>query len=861
MPTNEFCADLCLLDPSQHPYAGGKAKNLSVVSGLGFNVPPGTCLLSRAYSQHLSDHGISTVMPQDDQGALSDGLSTLRAAIREAPLSPLLEEAVAAAYPGGTVAVRSSATAEDLPEASFAGQYDTILNVTSLAHCLRAVKQCWASLWTERAYHYRVENQIDHAQVEMAVIIQQQVDADMAGVAFSMDPITGSRLRIVIEACQGLGDALVSGQVTPERWVWRKPDLKLLWRDAVEGMALNRRVARRMVRQVRDLERQLDAPQDVEWAVRNRTIFILQARAITTLPAAKSWEQKQVWTNLNTGEVVPDVVTPMTWSLLSGMLFPLFRTVFGLLSADITRAPVMGLVAGRVYFNLTTVFSTGYPLWLQFARGEDVHESLTQAMGGHQGALDIDIAEEDLSDMGFTWFKFVCSVPRSLWAFYRHRPKRVAGFLTAFQAHNCDQLALDPENLSLEALARQLCQTMEEDLRHWDLMFLISSGLALPVLDKACRDWFPEQDASRFLRLFAAQGGMADTEAGLDLWRLAVLARQDPVTEQQLLSEEHWDGIRAQLDPAFLEAWDAFMKAHGHHGRGELEFMNARWREQPEYIRQLIKSYLHSVDQIDPLERQEKLAAERASLVQACRSQLRNPIKRGIFNWAVAVASQLSCDRENWKNEAVRWIATLRTWLQVLGRGLHARDVLAAPEDVFFLTLEELEIIAQGGPNLDFTECIAQRRAHYEWNQAQHPAPVVVGPFDPDTHTARPVNGDISELKGVGASPGIVTGPARVIMRTDEHQTVACGEILVAPFTDPAWTPYFVPAAGVVMDLGGVLSHGSIIAREYGLPAVVNVACATEVIQTGQIIEVDGTLGIVRVLKEQGNPQNASSRS
>ena len=755
MPTNEFCADLCSMDSSQYSDAGGKAKNLSRVSRLGYNVPAGVCLLSTAYTQHLNDHKICATVPHDDQDTLRDHLLFLRTAICEAPLSLALEQAITVAYPGGTVAVRSSATAEDLPEASFAGQYDTILNVASLPDCMHAVKRCWASLWTERAYHYRTQNRIDHAQVKMAVIIQPQVDADMAGVAFSMDPVTGSQLRIVIEACPGLGDALVSGQVTPERWVWRKPKLQLLWRDTVEGLALNRRVAKRLARLVRRLENQFGSPQDVEWAVKDGTIFILQARAITTGPAVKSWEEKQVWTNLNTGEVVPDVVTPMTWSLLRGMLEPLFRTVFGLLAADVSRAPVMGLVAGRVYFNLTTVFSTGFPLWLQFARGEDVHESLTQAMGGHQGSLDVDIPEEDLSDMGFTWFKFMCSIPRSLWALYRHRPKRVASFMTAFQAHNRDQLAADPESLGLEALARQLCQTMAEDLRHWDLMFLISSGLALPVLDKACRDWFLEQDASRFLRLFASQGGMADTQAGLDLWRLAVLARQDPVTEQQLLSEENWDGIRLRLDPSFLNAWDAFMTEHGHHGRGELEFMNARWREQPEYIRQLVKSYLHCVDQIDPLERQEKLAVERGALIHACRSQLRNPIKRVIVNWAVGVASQLACDRENWKNEAVRWIATLRTWFQVLGKGLHERGTLTVPEDIFFLTPKELEMIARGRPDLDFTERIAQRRAEYAWNQAQDPAPVVVGPFDPEKHTARPADPNITELKGVGASPGI----------------------------------------------------------------------------------------------------------
>lgn len=849
MPTNEFCAELHLLDPSQYPHAGGKAANLNRLSRLGVRVPPGVCLLSPAYRQHLRAHNISTVVSPGPE-ALRDHLASVRAAISGAPLFPELQHAVTTAYPGGTVVVRSSATAEDLPEASFAGQYDSFLNVTSLAECVDAVKRCWASLWTERAYAYRVQHNIDHDHVRMPVIVQQQVNADMAGVAFSVDPITGSRLRIVIEACDGLGEALVSGQVAPERWVWRKPTLQLLWRDEAECGSLNRRVAKRLAGQVRRLERQLGGPQDVEWAVEGKKVLLLQARPVTTLSAPKSWEEKQVWTNLNTGEVVPDVTTPMTWSLLSGMLFPLFRTVFGLACADITRAPVLGLVAGRAYFNLTTIFSTGYPFWLKFGRGDDVHESLTRAMGGHQGALDVDVAEEDLSDMGFTWFKFVRSVPGSLRAFYRHRPKRVAAFMAAFEERNRSHLAFDPHSLSSADLAKHVCQTMGQDLRHWDLMFLIAGGLALPVLEKACCDWFPEQDTTRFLRLFAAKGDMADSKAGLDLWRLAILARQDPATERHLLSGQRWEEIRSCMAPSFVEAWDAFMAEHGHHARGELEFINPRWHERPDYILQMVRGYLECADQVDPLERQERLAVERASLIRDCRSQLRNPIKRAIFDWAQAVVSQLACDRENWKNEAVRWIATVRTWLKVLGQALHAEGALSDPEDVFFLTPEELAVVARGDRNLDFTACVAERRAEYAWNQSQNPAPVVVGPFDPKKHTARPVGRDTAELKGVGASPGIVCGPARVILRADEHQTVASGEILVAPFTDPAWTPYFVPAAGVVMDLGGVLSHGSIIAREYGLPAVVNVAHATEVIQTGQIIEVNGDLGIVRVIKE-----------
>lgn len=744
--------------------------------------------------------------------------------------------------------MRSSATAEDLPEASFAGQYDTFLNVNSAKACVSAVKQCWASLWTERAYRYREKNGIDHQQIRMAVILQQQVDADMAGVAFSIDPVTGSRLRIVIEACQGLGEALVSGQVTPERWIWSKPKLVVLGKDPVEGTNLNQRVAKRLVRQVRRLERLLDAPLDVEWAVQDGKLYFLQARPITTLPAHKSWEDKQVWTNLNLGEVVPDVTTPLTYSVFKNLFTPLFRSLFGLAAADLRRAPIMGRVAGRLYFNLNTLFAAGRPFWMVLGRSPDTEEQLVCAMGGHQG--DLDIPEDHLPDLGFSWLKFLLVTPRNLWRLFKFRPSRAKVFAEDFIRCNRALRQLDTTSMPIADLVQTLVRTMEQDIAQWDLMILTGHSPALPVLEWINHRWLGQKDFTLIYRLFGAQGNMADTEAGLDLWRLAMQAREVPDTEKAILSERDWATIESTFHPSFVQAWQAFMDEHGHHCRGELEFSNARWAERPDYILQMVRNYLYSLDRVDPLARHDQLRAQGEQLVDECRRRLGNPVKRWIFNWALKHARLLASDRENWKNQAVFWIATLRRHLLVLAQRLQARGILSESDDIFFLTLNELTPVAQDTAGFDVGERIAQRRAEYEWNCAQNPAPVVVGRFDPDKHSARPVAEDVTEFHGVAASPGIVTGRARVILLADDHATVASGEILVAPFTDPAWTPYFVPAAGVVMDLGGMLSHGSIIAREYGLPAVVNVGCATQVIKSGQMLEVDGTRGVVRVVEE-----------
>jgi pyruvate,water dikinase len=230
---------------------------------------------------------------------------------------------------------------------------------------------------------------------------------------------------------------------------------------------------------------------------------------------------------------------------------------------------------------------------------------------------------------------------------------------------------------------------------------------------------------------------------------------------------------------------------------------------------------------------------------------LKNPIKRILFDRSLRQVRKLAVDRENWKNEIVRQLAALRRVLLTLGARFQKSGILSSVDDVFFLELPEIESLAQGRVDSDVGPRIAERRAEYERNKAFTPPPVVVGRFDPQRHVLPRVDAAAKELKGIAVSPGTATGKARVILRADDHQHVEFGEILVAPFTDPAWTPYFLPAAGVVMDQGGVLSHGAIIAREYGLPAVVNVGPASRIIRTGQTIRVDGDRGTVTILDDE----------
>jgi len=852
------------LSASEVSLVGPKAASLSVLRGLGFVVPPCFFITTAAFREHLVANGLGSQIASFLDGLdvqpdrMPSVLEEIRQLIIRAPLGEGLREQVVAAYDrlgANAVAVRSSATAEDLPGHSFAGQYETFLGVTSLEQCLDAIKRCWVSLWTQRAYEYRARNGIDHHAVEMAVIVQRQIDAEAAGVAFTLDPVTGSPSRIVIESCFGLGDALVLGRVRPDRIVLRKRSLELIRQSTASNEAeasLRLSMARKLARSVRKMEKRFGCPQDVEWAIQDGRIWFLQARPITAVPQPRPWEDRQVWTNFNLGEVAPDVMTPMTWSVMETMLFPMFAGIFRLVGVDVKEHPPAGLVAGRLYWDVNTGAAAARP-FVSMAKLNG-----TKSMfGGDQARMyeigELDIPDEDLPDVGFRWLRYVLSWPRIFYDLFAHRSSQMDRSLARLRACNDDLEALDIDAMRVSDLVAMMTEPLRESVKACDLLLLLPGALAIGVFQKVCQGWLDDDDLTTAYRLMAAQGGIADTEAGLDLWRLAVLAHEEAETEAALGAEGEWDAVRSRLDRTahgrrFLASWDRFMAEHGHHCRGELEFFNARWAETPDYVLDLVRGYLRSIDRVDPLARQGELALQRAQLTEQCRRRLKNPIKRWIFKESLRRTGKVARDRENWKNEMVRNIAVHRRVLLELGMRLEKEGSLKEREDVFFLEIPELAPVVQGSADFDVKQCIEMRRAEYERNCSLTPPPVVIGRFDPDKHVMPEIDTDVEVLKGIAVSPGTVTGKARVILRTDDDQHVEAGEILVAPFTDPAWTPYFLPSAGVVMDMGGILSHGAIIAREYGIPAVVNVGPASRIIKAGQEICVDGDRGIVTIL-------------
>ena len=865
---------------------GPKAAGLVRLSRIGLAVPACFCITGTVFREHLEQNNligrIRTAVDElakTNPAAKASVLSSLRQDVTEAPLSEEVRRRIENLYHklgAERVAVRSSGTAEDLPGYSFAGQYDTYLGIANLKDCIEAIKKCWASLWTLRAYEYREKNGFDHLKINMAVIVQSLIAADASGVIFTVDPLTGERGNIVIEACFGLGEALVSGKVTPDRFIVGKNNLKIHHHTISEkeiecvldsngsvkertvpnekstACCLDKKQVKRLAKLARKIETGFDCPQDIEWALCKKKIYFLQSRPVTALPPEKSREDRQIWCSNPAKEVVPDVVTPVTSSIIEAMLDDFIDPIFHMLCMDRGDHPIYGLVAGRIYFNANiwgSVFRD-----LPGTKGFD----FMKFTGSHKGLQEVvhrlrTASDEDLPDMRFRRLKFFLKIPLTIVGTLRNTPNKGRRILAKVGAINEEWSRLDAASLTTEEITtycQKIMTPSSELLGH--VLYLLSILGSLPVLDMVCTKWLPD-GGSYTGKLLTGLGDMDDAVAGLDLWRLALAANSRADVKSLIISNDDWCTIERKLSQKdskdFLDSWDQFMARHGHHCRAEIELYNQRWFETPDYILKLVRSYITQIDKIDPVQSHATRTQKRRELEQQCRRQLKNPIKRFIFNQVLVRSQQGSIFRENVKSEVIKLMTAMRKLLIELGKRLSEKGVLKNQDDIFFLRLEEMAPVVEAKADFDIYQVIAARQAEYNKNKSITPPDVVFGKFDPDNFVPDTWDEQAQVLNGLGVSPGVARGKARVILRADTEEQLLAGEILVAPFTDPGWTPYFVPAAAIVMDEGGVISHGSIVAREYGIPAVVNVGSGTKIIKTGQMIQVDGNSGVVRIVQ------------
>ncbi|MFZ5444365.1 MAG: PEP/pyruvate-binding domain-containing protein [Myxococcota bacterium] len=800
--------------------AGGKAVGLRRLREAGVAVPEAFVIDARAFLAHV-----------ERAGATADG-------VRATALAPELLDPLREAWRGlgdVVVAVRSSGVDEDGADASFAGQHDTVLGVATFDALVDAVRACWASAFSQRAIAYRAH--VGAPAPSLAVVVQRMIEPRVAGVVFTRSP-EPTKDVLVLEAVRGRGEALVSGHAAPERL-----EVDRASPQAQASALLAPRELQQLTTDALALEAHFGEPLDLEWALdAEGRLWWLQARPITT--ALSHDDPSLVWSNTNAGELLPDVATPMTLDLVKNVVKMLFALFTEALDMDFDRTPVVGLVGGRVYFSMNTFAALAAQVPGMSKR------SPAELFGGHATEIVAGLKQVGAQArpvVGARGLRLVRGVATMVWRMLRQSGVRPDAEVEVVLAETRALATFDVRGATDDALLAWLRRLQGGMGPIFNEVFgAIAVGMACTnALLERSRHWLGDADGAIGSALLAGLGGVDSAEAGLELWKLGERLREAGLGE--LLARRDAAGLLDALErhPELLAAWRAWNERHGHHARAELDVSQPRWRERPEQVLGLLAGERGARTPVEVF----AATAARREQVEAESLRRLSPLRRLVFRALLERARRGTRLRELLKSEAVRRLALTREGLLEVGQRAVSRGVLSERDDVFFVQWADVPALLRATDGAPWKRKVQRARAERKKWLPLTPPPVVIGRLDPTRALPPPVP-QAPVLRGLAVSAGLVEGVARVVLRSDEDTRVAPGEILVAPFTDPGWSPWFISAGALVVDLGGMLSHGSIIAREYGIPAVVNVGHATRRIRSGSRIRVDGFRGEVTILEE-----------
>ena len=873
--------DLADVDSTMINAVGGKALNLGIMSSGELPVPAGFCVTTDAYRlvvrqrlDDLMDKLAGATDPAGVAAAAEEARQRVLALAPPAELRTAISDRYHALGDDEAVAVRSSATAEDLAHASFAGQQDTYLNVVGSAALLDAVRRCFASLWTDRAVSYRNANGIDHRGVALAVVVQRMIDAAVAGVMFTANPVTGNRTETVIDASPGLGEAVVSGAVNPDHFVVHAVDRRIVTRrlgdkrvmisslpgggterqelaDASSEACLDDKQLLQLVDLGQRVQQLYNAPQDTEWALDSAgRIWLTQARPITTLyPLARMHQPGlRVLMCLSLAQGLTRPITPMGIAAIRLIGTSVATAIKIPPPQPLTGPPAMHAPGQRLFVDMTNV--------LRNRIGRRAVIAIFGVMEARASAVLKKLAE-------LPEFSIIESRNHTM---LRH----IAGALVRNKVPVRAALGLaNPEwaYRGIAATERRLRKTLtipanataSERLdfvqnRLGDLFLLMPRTLGYVVggaLMLAVSRWL--------LRGVAQPGELQEvlrglphnitTEMDLKLWELTEEIRGDEPSRTVFTELTVPDLLQSYRDralpPVAQRGLQGFLRRFGHRAIAEIDLGMPRWSDDPSHLLGVIGNYLRlDADDLDPVSqfRAGQVKAESMITSLTARAAERSRPRARLAGWALRRVRQLLGLRESPKFMLIVALATMREHLSAVGQELAATHVIDQVDDVFFLDLGEAR---RGLAGEDLRTLVVERREAYqqELKRRHIPRLLLSDGTEPEAVAVAVARAD-GALAGSPASTGTVTGRARVVL-DPVGARLEPGEILVAPSTDPGWTPLFLTAGGLVMEMGGSNSHGAVVAREYGIPAVVGVPEATHKIETGQLITVDGAAGLV----------------
>jgi len=851
---------------------GGKGAALSEMVRAALPVPGGFHVTTAAYRAFIDQNDLGAPILAALEAAdpakpasLETASRTIEELFLRGQIPAEVAGAVANAYGSlsGTdpvVAVRSSATAEDLPEASFAGQQETYLNIEGAGAVLEAVKRCWASLWTARAIGYRAQRDIGIEGLNLAVVVQRLVPAEAAGILFTANPVNGRRSEAVINAAWGLGEAVVGGEVTPDTYTVDKETGEVIQRDVAEKGVMTVRVeggtetqpvpedlrtapvlsdaqASDLVRLGVQIEDLFGDPRDIEWALADGTFAVVQARPITALPepVAESPEEWPLpdpdghYMRASIIDFMPDPLTPLFASMAlpaigEGLSFTMDEMIGGSLSiADNYLATI------NDYAYMNAKFTAGDMWWALVRMVPKLPRLLSNAARHWEQVAHPRYAEEVAEWEG--------GQPEAMGA---RELLTSASELTRAMGRYLTTLQID--TLGIASGTEMLFTTVYQKLikREGDPpapTYLLGAD-SLPIqAEKELYDfaqWCREQDDLTAYLQRTSAGALADRVNDEDVPR--------------------------DVSPEVWHEWQTRFQAHLDqygHSIYDLDFAKPIPAHDPTPLMQTLQVFIRDPER-NPHTRQQRLREQRQEAIEAVHERV-GGLRRRVFDKTLNWARSYTALREDSIVEIGLAYPKLRRALLELGRRLVAGGAIAEPDDVFWLERAELEgavdALERGQQLNRFCDGIETRKRQWRAEKRVTPPPEL-----PQKGRVMGIKTDIflagagqdqaeSVLQGVGCSPGQVTGTARVLHGPGDFDQMESGDILVADITTPAWTPLFAMASGIVTNIGGPLSHGSIVAREYGIPAVLGTGVATRRINSGQRVTVDGDAGTVSLLE------------
>ncbi|MFB7657266.1 MULTISPECIES: PEP/pyruvate-binding domain-containing protein [unclassified Streptomyces] len=875
---------------------GGKGTRLAGMTAAGLPVPPAICLTTALFEAYLQETGIAAELPGAEPRTVRERILATR---MPAPIA----DAVLDAYGSmgrPRVAVRSSALREDSAARSFAGQHDTVLDVSGDEDVLNAVLRCWASLWSDRATVYRDTDAPD----SIAVVVQEMIHTDVSGVMFTVDPVNARPHRLVVEACQGLGEGLVSGQVSSDFFVVDDEKFEVV-EERVRykvtkcaplepgriGMTKVDAAARNVPCLTHGQLRELGAlavrirelygsEQDIEWGLRDGEFHLFQTRPITTRPTAPAppsgarspYVAPQperilhgtLWSRMDIGEIFVGLMTPLGLSFARHYQRHVHTDCAGALGVrDTGDADLhMGFYQGHVYLNISY---SSYLLAQCLPTRDQRHFTSRFA------SEEIDLADyenpfgtfpggmEDLLSV-VHWLQHTA---REMTQMKARSQQMVDARLYEFDRAR----GLDLTRMSRRELHGELHRDLGwfHDMHVGYMPYYINAFAFYGLLTELCARWLGSDGDNLQNRVKTDMSSLRTVESAKEVWAVAQAAKNSPAV-LKIITGEPLESVARRLreDPDGQRFWDRhmepFLRANGTRGHQEMEITHPRWIDDPSYLFQMIRRYVADGFSIDDILRRGSAWSDDS---REALNRLPMP-KRQVLDTVISLYALCSELRETTRMSMITSIWLVRNVVYEVARRLVADGVLHSLDEAAFLDFEDVRRYLAGDEEatrvFDRARIDAARRLHEHNKRLPEPPLTFIGEHD-ITASVRPAD-DGARLEGLAAAPGRIVGRARIVedlvWQADEFEA---GEILVTRYTDASWTPLFAIAGGVVTDIGSMLSHSSIVAREFHVPSVVNTKHATQRINTGDLIVVDGDAGTVDVVENGQQPAPTGDHS